>query len=57
MGNYRKIMERVLQGRSYNEIVEAEATALIGADPFERSEDRITPCNGTRARVRTTTAG
>jgi transposase-like protein len=41
----------------YQELIDAEATAHIGAARFERSEDRTTQRNGTRPRVLTTTAG
>ena len=41
----------------YQELIDAEATAFIGAAPFERSTDRTTQRNGTRARTLTTTAG
>jgi hypothetical protein len=38
-------------------LIDAEASAVIGAAPFERSGDRITHCNGSRPRNLTTTAG
>jgi putative transposase len=41
----------------YQELIDAEATAFIGAAPFERSTDRTTQRNGTRSRTLTTTAG
>lgn len=41
----------------YQELIDAEATAFIGASPFERTTDRTTHRNGTRSRVLTTTAG
>ncbi|GGI00995.1 hypothetical protein GCM10007170_39430 [Arthrobacter liuii] len=41
----------------YQQLIEAEATAFIGAAPFERTEDRTAQRNGTRARTLTTTAG
>jgi putative transposase len=41
----------------YQELIEAEATAFIGAAPFERSNDRTSQRNGTRPRTLTTTAG
>ncbi|MBP2216311.1 IS256 family transposase [Arthrobacter sp. CAN_C5] len=41
----------------YQQLIEAEATAFIGAAPFERSEARTTQRNGSRARTLTTTAG
>ncbi|MET3205173.1 transposase-like protein [Arthrobacter sp. UYEF6] len=41
----------------YQQLIEAEATAFIGAAPFERSEARTTQRNGSRSRTLTTTAG
>ena len=41
----------------YQELIDAEATALIGAGKYERTEMRTTQRNGTRARTLTTTAG
>ena len=41
----------------YQELIDAEATAFIGAAPFERSLERVTQRNGTRPRTLTTTAG
>jgi putative transposase len=41
----------------YQELIDAEATAFIGAAPFERSHDRTSQRNGTRPRTLTTTAG
>ena len=38
-------------------LVDAEATAFIGAEPHERSESRTTQRNGTRDKLVTTTAG
>ncbi len=48
---------RVATETLYQELIDAEATAFIGAAPFERSGDRSTHRNGTRARTLTTTAG
>ena len=48
---------RVATETLYQELIDAEATAFIGASPFERSEERTTHRNGTRPRVLTTTAG
>jgi putative transposase len=39
------------------ELIEAEATQVIGAGRYERTEERRTERNGTRPRVLTTTAG
>ncbi len=41
----------------YQELIDAEAAAFIGAAPFERSPDRVAQRNGTRPRTLTTTAG
>lgn len=41
----------------YQELIDAEATAFIGAAPFERTTERTTQRNGTRPRTLTTTAG
>ncbi len=41
----------------YQELIDAEATAFIGAAPFERSLERVTQRNGSRPRTLTTTAG
>lgn len=48
---------RVATETLYQELIDAEATAFIGAAPFERATERITHRNGTRPRVLTTTAG
>jgi transposase-like protein len=39
------------------ELIEAEATAKIGAAPFERSDERTTQRNGHRPRLWSTKAG
>lgn len=41
----------------YQQLIDAEATAFIGAGPFERSDARTTQRNGSRPRTLTTTAG
>ena len=41
----------------YQELIEAEATAVIGAGPWARTADRTAQRNGTRPLVLTTTAG
>ncbi len=41
----------------YQELIDAEATAVIGAGPWQRTAERTTQRNGTRPRVLTTTAG
>jgi putative transposase len=47
---------RVATETLYQELIDAEATAVIGAAPFERTGDRTTHRNG-RLRTLTTTAG
>lgn len=39
------------------ELIEAEATEVIGAGPYERAEGRVTERNGHRSRTLTTKAG
>src|SRR4051794_16501858 len=51
-----ELMRRLL-GTIMQELVEAEATAHIGAGPHERTETRTTQRNGTRETTVTTTAG
>ncbi len=41
----------------YQELIDAEAAAFIGAAPYERSETRSAVRNGTRARTLSTTSG
>lgn len=41
----------------YQELIDAEAAAVISADPFDRIPDRIVHRNGTRPKTLTTTAG
>jgi putative transposase len=48
---------RVATETLYQELINAEATALIGAAPFERSSTRTTQRNGSRPRTLSTTAG
>lgn len=48
---------RVATEKLYQELIDAEASAFIGAAPFERSAERSTHRNGTRPRTLTTTAG
>jgi len=48
---------RAATEKLYQELIDAEAAAFIGAAPFERSPDRVTQRNGTRAKTITTTAG
>lgn len=48
---------RALTQRAFQELINAEATAVIGAAPYERSSDRTTQRNGTRPRTLSTTAG
>jgi transposase-like protein len=42
---------------TYQALIEAELTAVIGAAPHERTPDRLAQRNGHRARVLSTTAG
>ena len=39
------------------QLIDAEATAFIGAEPHQRTEERITQRNGTRSKTLTTAAG
>jgi transposase-like protein len=41
----------------FQALIEAEATAMIGAEPHQRTPDRITQRNGYRDRILTTAAG
>jgi putative transposase len=41
----------------YQALIDAELTSVIGAGPWERSPDRTTQRNGSRARTLSTTAG
>jgi putative transposase len=51
-----ELMRRLL-ATMMQTLVDAEATAFIGAEPHERSESRTTQRNGTRDKLVTTTAG
>jgi transposase-like protein len=48
----RRALQRMLQ-----ELIEAEATTVIGAAPYQRSPERTTQRNGHRERLLTSTAG
>lgn len=48
----RKALQVMLQ-----QLIDAEATALIGAEPHERTDARTTQRNGTRSKTITTTVG
>lgn len=48
---------RALTQRAFQELIDAEARAVIGAARYERTSDRVTQRNGTRPRTLTTTAG
>ena len=48
---------RVATETLYQELIDAEAAAFIGAGPFERSPERTTQRNGVRPRLLTSTAG
>ena len=41
----------------YQALIDAELTAVIGAGPWERTEQRTAQRNGSRSRTLTTTAG
>ena len=48
---------RVATEKLYQELIDAEAAAFIGAAPYERRAERVAIRNGTRPRTLTTTAG
>jgi putative transposase len=48
---------RLLAQRAYQELVDAEALAVIGAGRWERTDQRTAVRNGSRARTLSTTAG
>ncbi|AEI12053.1 IS256 family transposase [Cellulomonas gilvus] len=48
---------RTATERLYQELIDAEATSVIGAGPWQRSAERTAQRNGTRDRTLTTTAG
>ncbi len=48
---------RVATETLYQQLIDAEAAAFIGAAPFERTDERTTHRNGSRPRVLSTTAG
>ena len=48
----RRALEVMLQ-----QLIDAEATAFIGAEPHERTDARVTQRNGSRSKTITTTAG
>jgi transposase-like protein len=48
---------RVATETLYQVLIDAGATAFIGAAPFQRTGDRTTHRNGTRSRTLSTTAG
>ena len=48
---------RQMLGFMLQALVDAEATSVIGAEPHERTEERTTHRNGTRAKTVSTTAG
>lgn len=47
---------RTATEKLYQELIDAEATAFIGAGPFERTDERTTHRNGTRPRTLLTAA-
>jgi len=48
---------RVATEKLYQELIDAEAAAFIGAAPYERTVERVAIRNGSRPRTLTTTAG
>ena len=48
---------RVATEHLYQELIDAEVTAVIGGGPWQRTEARTALRNGARDRVLTTTAG
>jgi putative transposase len=48
---------RAATQRLYQELIDAEASAVIGAGPWERSPERTAVRNGSRSRTLTTTVG
>lgn len=48
---------RLATEKLYQELIDAEATAVIGAGPWQRSLERTAQRNGSRAKTLTTTAG
>jgi putative transposase len=48
---------RVATQKLYQELIDAEAVAFIGAAPFERTPERLAQRNGARSKTMTTTAG
>ena len=54
-----EVGDRVRQATQalYQELIEAEATAVIGAGPWQRTDQRTTQRNGSRSKTITTTAG
>jgi transposase-like protein len=48
---------RIATEKLYQELIDAEASAFIGAAPFQRTTERSTHRNSTRPRTLTTTAG
>lgn len=48
---------RVATETLYQELIDAEAAAFIGAAPYERGVDRVAVRNGTRPKTVSTTAG
>lgn len=48
---------RQMTERLYQELIDAEAAAVIGAGPYERTTERTATRNGARLRTLSTTAG
>jgi len=48
---------RLAAQNMYQELIDAQARGVIGAEPWQRNESRTSIRNGSRARTLTTTAG
>ncbi|PWJ42442.1 Transposase (or an inactivated derivative) [Quadrisphaera granulorum] len=48
---------RLITEHAYQQLIDAEATAVIGAGRYERTDERVALRNGTRAKTLSTTAG
>lgn len=53
---HEELFRRLLQA-GLQDLIDAEATASVGADRYERSEQRVTHRNGTRAKTLAAPAG
>ena len=55
-GDARELFRRLLE-QGMQDLIDAELTAAIGAEPHERTESRINQRNGSRTRLLSTPAG